>query len=174
MLRFLRFWWRCCRIAIRGNSSFANDWQWMLGTPVAAGIAAFVAGKIGVTTLTTGNPILDAFLVALAAFVLTWLIAFWVRLLGAPIDILEQEQEKARAAELMLAQITQPHPNWPISELFHYIRPDLLERTDGDVENIWEIVGNDIRDQASLGRLKIWGRNCSSRCIRRTKHLAID
>jgi hypothetical protein len=158
MKRFLQFWWRCCSIAITGNSSFANSWQWMFGAPVVAVIAALMAQNIGVTTLTSGNQILDIFLAALAAFAITWLVAFWMRLLRAPVDLFYAGQEKVHAAEARLAAGAQPYPNWPIHELFSYIRPDLLERTDDEVEDTWEIVGNDIRDQASLGRLKIWGR----------------
>jgi hypothetical protein len=49
-------------------------------------------------------------------------------------------------------------PDWPIHELFSHIRPDLLIRTDDDVGNTWDEIGDDVRDQAAIGRLKIWGR----------------
>jgi hypothetical protein len=157
MRRFFQFWWQCCRIAFKGNSSFANSWQWMFGTPAVALIAYFAA-RNGLTELTTGHLILDAFLVALAAFIITWSVAFLVRLLRAPVDLVDAQIERARDVEAKLAAIVKPYPDWPIHELFSYIRPDLLERVDNGVGDVWDIVGNDIRDQASLGRLKIWGR----------------
>jgi hypothetical protein len=52
----------------------------------------------------------------------------------------------------------EPFPNWPISELFSYIDPDMLTRADCHVDQLWDKIGNQIRDYASVGRLKIWGR----------------
>jgi hypothetical protein len=49
-------------------------------------------------------------------------------------------------------------PNWPISDLFSYIDPNLLTRDDSHVDQLWDKIGNQIRDYASVGRLKIWGR----------------
>ena len=48
--------------------------------------------------------------------------------------------------------------DWPIHELFSYIDPQLLERVDNGVSNRWDEIGNDIRDQAALGHLNIYGR----------------
>lgn len=47
----------------------------------------------------TGNKILDAMLVALAAFVVTWLVAFAVRLFNAPATLYRAEHEKAEQLE---------------------------------------------------------------------------
>lgn len=66
------------------------------------------------------------------------------------------EREKRLAAEAQIAVV--PRPDWPIHELFCLINPDFLDRTDDRVDESWDKVGNDIRDQASLGHLKIWGR----------------
>jgi hypothetical protein len=158
MRRFFQFWWQCCRIAFKGNSSFANDWQWMFGTPAVTAVGTYFAARNGVTELTTGQPILDAFLVAFAAFVITWSVAFFIRLLRAPVGLLDDQIERARAVEAKFGAIMKPYPDWPIHELFSYIRPDFLERVDSEVGDEWDIVANDIRDQASLGRLKVWGR----------------
>jgi hypothetical protein len=158
MRRFFQFWWYCCRIAFKGNSSFANSWQWMFGTPVVLAVGAYFAARGGVTQLTTGYPALDAFVVALAGFVITWLVAFFVRMLRAPVDLLDTQIERARNVEAKLGALVKPYPDWPIHELFSYINPDFLERVDSEVGDAWDIVGNDIRDQASLGRLKVWGR----------------
>ncbi len=48
-----------------------------------------------------------------------------------------------------------PFPDWPIRELFFYIRPDLV---DNHTDHTWEKVGLEIKDKLSIGQLKIWGR----------------
>lgn len=48
-----------------------------------------------------------------------------------------------------------PFPDWPIRELFFYLRPDLV---DDHRKNLWEKVGLEIRDNLAVGRLLIWGR----------------
>jgi hypothetical protein len=98
MRRFFSFWWQCARIAFWGNTAFANDWQWLFGVPAASGLAAFVASRRGATDLTTTYPILDGILAALAAFIITWVVAFLVRLLNAPVQL--DKQNAARLREL--------------------------------------------------------------------------
>jgi TIR domain len=49
-------------------------------------------------------------------------------------------------------------PDWPIHGLFTHVNPDLLARVDDGVGDSWDEIGNDIRDHAALGLLKIWGR----------------
>lgn len=44
--------------------------------------------------MSTGNPIADGFLVALGAFVVTWSIAFMVRLAEAPVNLYHEEKKK--------------------------------------------------------------------------------
>jgi hypothetical protein len=158
MRRFFQFWRQCCGLAFKGNSSFANGWQWMFGTPFVTAVGAYLAARSGVTELTTGYPILDAFVAALAAFIITWFVAFCVRLLRVPVNLVDIQIERTRAAEARLLAMARPYPDWPIHELFTHIRPDLLDRVDKEVENTWDRVGNDVRDQAALGRLKTWGR----------------
>ena len=90
-----RFWILVLKRARLGAASYANDWQWVFGAPAVAAFAgAFVASDKGMTTVTTGNSILDAFLAALAAFIVTWLIAFGINLIKAPAQLLREEQEK--------------------------------------------------------------------------------
>jgi hypothetical protein len=72
--------------------------------------------------------------------------------------IWKTEREDRLAAEAKIRAGVQRRPDWPIHELFSHINPDFLERRDDGVGDAWDIVGNDIRDQASLGHLKIWGR----------------
>jgi hypothetical protein len=52
----------------------------------------------------------------------------------------------------------EPFPNWPINELFSYVDPDLLTCVHNQVDQSWDRIGNQIRDYASVGRLKVWGR----------------
>ena len=88
-------------------------------------------------------------LLALTAVVSFIFSSFWVWKI---------EREKRLAIEASLALATKPFPNWPIHEVFSYIQPDVLERPREGTKDRWDEVGDDIRDQASLGRLKIWGR----------------
>jgi hypothetical protein len=51
-----------------------------------------------------------------------------------------------------------PLPDLPIQDLFSHIDPEFLTRTDEAVGDRWDVVGDQIRDRAALGALKIWGR----------------
>jgi hypothetical protein len=95
MRKFFGFWWLCICIAFKGNTAFANDWQWLLGVPVCSALAVFLARKQGVTELSTGNATADVFLAALGAFVVTWLFAFAVRIANAPVILYYKEKRKA-------------------------------------------------------------------------------
>jgi hypothetical protein len=99
MRRFISFWWRCLRTAFRGNAAFANDWQWMFGIPVCSGIANSIASQRGMTELSTGYPIADGFLGALAAFVVTWSVAFLVRLVNAPVGLYHEQKDRVDKLE---------------------------------------------------------------------------
>src|ERR1700722_17282725 len=79
MRQFFSFWWRCTKIAAKGNSSFANDWQWVYANPIVSGLGAVVIGTIGGAApslahlwggseMTTGHPATDAFIGALCAY----------------------------------------------------------------------------------------------------------
>jgi hypothetical protein len=153
MRQFFSFWWMCAKKAFWGNTAFANDWQWVFGVPAVTGLVGFLASNKGASELSTGYPIFDGILSALAAFIVTWCVAFVVRLLNAPVllyqglkDIIEPHQED------------KPLPDLPIHDLFSYIDPEFLTRTDDSVGDRWDQVGNDVRDRAALGALKIWGR----------------
>jgi hypothetical protein len=95
MRQFFQFWRLCIRIAFRGNTAFANDWQWLLGIPICSAIAAFIAGRQGITELSSGNATVDVFLAAFGAFVVTWLFAFAVRIANAPVILYYEEKRKA-------------------------------------------------------------------------------
>lgn len=99
MRRFFQFWWDCSKFAFWGNTAFANDWQWVFGIPALSGVAGYVAVNKGVAELSTGYPILDGFLAALGAFVVTWMVAFLVRLLNAPVDLFHHQKDRADRLE---------------------------------------------------------------------------
>jgi hypothetical protein len=95
MRRFFKFWWLCVRVALKGNSAFANSWQWLLGVPIFSLFALWLGRKLGVPEFSTGNATWDAFLAASGAFVVTWLVAFGVRFLNAPVILYHEEKKKA-------------------------------------------------------------------------------
>ncbi len=97
MSKFLHFWGLCIARAFRRNAAFANDWQWMFGIPAVTGLLVYVASVkgIAVTDLTTGNLVLDAFLIAFAAFLVTWVVAFCARLVHVPAILYYEEKDRA-------------------------------------------------------------------------------
>ena len=99
MRRFFALWWICARQAFRGNSAFANDWQWAFGNPLTAllgpGVLAFV---FGTAAWTTGSGIFNTFLVAATVFVTTWLVAFVVRLVSLTSEAYHFEKEQGDLA----------------------------------------------------------------------------
>jgi hypothetical protein len=111
MRRFISFWWMCAKQAFWGNTAFANDWQWMFGIPAATAAGALLARVMGVRELTSGNAIFDVFLAGLVAFIITWLVAFVVRLASAPVTLYYEERDRAdrlfvaRGEEAVLAEI---------------------------------------------------------------------
>jgi hypothetical protein len=88
------FWRACVKRAAHGSSAFANDWQWLLGFPALAAFLWlldrwFGEGAVSLNT----NTAVGAFAAAGAAFIITWLIAFVLR-------IFKYYEEKARADTL--------------------------------------------------------------------------
>ena len=110
MRRFFAFWWECARTAFKGNSAFANDWQWLVGYPTTAVILwiigyfyAELSGKIEVT-LTTGA--LGALGAAAIAYFITWLAAFVVRFLNQPAQLFDEQKSRADRLQERLEQIS--------------------------------------------------------------------
>jgi hypothetical protein len=99
MQRFFSFWWLCARKAAKGNSAFANDWQWLLGYPaVAAGLwvlGLFYAEFSGAMQVTLATGAVGALAAAFIAFVITWVVAFVVRLFYEPVSLFHQQKERA-------------------------------------------------------------------------------
>jgi hypothetical protein len=89
----------CARKAFWGNTAFANDWQWVFGVPLVSGLLGYFASRKGTSELSTGYPILDGVLTALGAFVVTWCVAFLVRLFDAPAVLFQQQKDRADALD---------------------------------------------------------------------------
>ncbi len=102
MRDFFSFWWMCAKAAFRGNTAFANDWQWVFGVPALAGLGSWIAAQRGATELSTGYPTADAFLAALGAFIVTWCVAFVVRLLNTPVVLLKKLQAAKPGSQVVL------------------------------------------------------------------------
>jgi len=96
MSRFLAFWRMCAGHAVVGNSAFDKDWQWAFGNPMSAMLGpAVLAFLSGTADIITGSTIANAFLAAFFAFVVTWLVAFLVRLFSLPAEYYYTEKERA-------------------------------------------------------------------------------
>lgn len=98
-MRSWSFWKECAKRANKGTSAFANDWQWVYGTPLASAIGVYIASNKGATWVTTGYPIADAFLAALAAFIITWAVAFLHRLYKTAPEMFREQRERVLELE---------------------------------------------------------------------------
>jgi hypothetical protein len=121
-------------------TAFTSRWFIAMSGPISVPAA--------IAALYVENPTAKILLglTACTAFVLC---SFW---------IWKIEREKRNDAEAKLGAVVAAFPDWSIHELFTHIRPDLLSRVDSRVGDTWDEVGNEIRDHAALGNLKLWGR----------------
>jgi hypothetical protein len=112
MGKIFNFWWMCVKRAAPGNSSFANDWQWVFGAPIwtwaigtstVAGLAKYF--EEGQGSMSTGSPALDAFLVATVVFVITWLVVFMWRVFSSASKFYYEEKDRADALQQQLAHV---------------------------------------------------------------------
>lgn len=106
MHQFLSFWWRCARIAAKGSFAFANDWQWLFGIPILAGLFSYIRGTATVTFFS--NAIIDGIVVAAIVFAITWLVGLGIRLANAPVRLFYREKDRADAATHALTEKTTP------------------------------------------------------------------
>ena len=93
------FWGECAKRARKGTGSFANDWQWVFGVPLASAAGVYLASFTGAAGMTTGYPILDAFLAAFIAFLITWVVAFVIRAYRAAPALFYEQKERADRLE---------------------------------------------------------------------------
>jgi hypothetical protein len=88
MREAFNFWCRCAVYAAKGTVAFANDWAWLFGVPATVVIIQVVAAGSGNSM--TGSIVIDALLSGAIAFVVTWMVIFLVRLIGAPAALYKQ------------------------------------------------------------------------------------
>jgi hypothetical protein len=102
MRRFFSFWWMCAKRAFRGNSAFANDWQWLIGYPATALIiwllAFWYGGLSGRIELTLSTGAVGALVAAAAAYVITWATSFVAQVFNAPVELYHELQNRLAAS----------------------------------------------------------------------------
>jgi hypothetical protein len=150
MERALIFWWECLKDAWRGSLERANAWSWIVGLAVVAGGARLSGYQLKVP-----EDVQELFAYGIVLIGAALIVFFCIRLLGAPTRLYWRERDGRSSCEASFDALAAPDADWRIHELFSHIQPDLLEQPD---EHAWERIGNDIRDEFSLGRLKVWGR----------------
>jgi hypothetical protein len=104
MRRFFVFWCDCARIAARGGSS----WQWLVGIPIVAAVASYLAAKWTADVTVFGNVITDGLAAAFATLIITWAARFLVRLTNAPVTLYYGVDARAETAEQQLAEHFSP------------------------------------------------------------------
>ncbi len=151
----------CARKAFWGNTAFANDWQWVFGVPVISGLVGFLAANKGASELTTGYPILDGILTAFGAFVVTWSVAFLVRLFNAP--ALLYREAKGASASVSGAVVRDVWLYDAICRMFLGrwekipIVDGHLDLTASGFQSIHDLI-NQVKQLAFDDRLPIWGK----------------
>jgi hypothetical protein len=151
---FWRWFDRAARMDFAANVvGWFWDWRaWTLST-VAAVMGGIISKLDGWSNTVVFLSTLSAGLIVAIVFaLLKW--AFSSR--TSTKDLFPEQHVLTSKTELPIPP--DPYPDWPIHELFTHIDPGLLSRTDESVGDTWDNIGNDIKDHASLGRLKIWGR----------------
>jgi hypothetical protein len=160
MGEFLKFQWLCAKEAWRGSFILANAWYGLWG-PVLIWLGSYWWGHPLKLSVNLDRYAIGLVLACLAA---TWVGLLIARFLIAPAQLYWGQYKKARKLETDIANLSAAEegsdsgPNWLIHDLFTHVDPNLLSRTDEEVGDRWDEIGNDIRDQAAVGRLKIWGR----------------
>lgn len=106
--QYVVYWSRCAKQAARRNAAFANDWQWMFGIPIFLGLLSYFSTE-KIEVIVRDHPILSSVLVALGAFVITWLIAFFVRLIRVPVEGDYENRKKIGDLESKLRTFREPN-----------------------------------------------------------------
>jgi hypothetical protein len=156
--RIWRWYDRAGRLDFAGTMlGWVFDWKTWLFSAMGGGVTLLWAAIDGRSSL-------DVWLLALMATACMIIIISGVAALWQRVAYVGGERVTARthftAPSANQAQVTAltTGPDWPIHDLFTHINPDLLVRVDDGVGDSWDEIGNDIRDHAALGQLKIWGR----------------
>lgn len=93
--------------ARRGSTSFANDWQWVIGIPASAWVVTAFHAK-GTAEFFASGTQFAAFTNALAAFVITVLASILIRLFIEPADLFYSEERRAILSEEELKKSRAP------------------------------------------------------------------
>jgi len=113
MRQFFSFWWQCAKVASKGNSAFANDWQWLIGYPATAVLlwilAYFYAELSGRIEVTLATGALGLFVAALVAYLLTWVASFMGRFLNAPVLLYQGGKETVKPIRLREIEAQENH-----------------------------------------------------------------
>jgi hypothetical protein len=84
MRKAVSYWIKVGGRARKGASEFANDWQWVYGTPALAAVLWLLGKSFGGADMTLPQDAFGAFLAALFAFALTWTVKFAIELVTIP------------------------------------------------------------------------------------------
>ena len=92
MRKHFAFLWLCVREALPGNAAPANDWQWVVaspmwqffGTGIGAALGGFTSRYWDWVPAMTPDTVLGTLLGGLFGFAVTWLIVFLIRCLRSP------------------------------------------------------------------------------------------
>jgi hypothetical protein len=165
MAKQFQFWLRCIHHTWRGCWTRANELASLLGggllTAVLWACSPYLSERgwveaptsfLGVTALATAS--------ALASIVLAFIVIFFTRFALAPAQVYSEQRELADGLQRDLERIqsgwrSSAEPNWTIRDVFFYLEPNAL---DEPKKALWEQASVRIRDAATLGRLKVWGR----------------
>jgi hypothetical protein len=162
MRTFFNFWWRCIKNAFWGNSSFANDWAWFWGIPIASGLGAYISARQGAANLSTGYPILDGLVAAFVAYLITWLIAFFIRLLREPVDLFHAEKSRADQWERWIHDYTQPtRDTWFQHAIFYVVHrawPTKEDRLADTPRDAVESALTQLQQAAVDRQIAVWGK----------------
>jgi hypothetical protein len=152
MLKTLKFWWCCIKLAWAGAFTLANAWQGLWGTILFWAFGFWRGIPVTIPDKVDGYALLFLF----GSLGVTWVGVFIFQFLIAPATLYWEQRERADKlnAELKIAQKQRDADDakWTINELFQHIDPDCLDN------DRYEKVGDELRDVLSTGRLQMWGR----------------
>lgn len=125
---------------------------WLLTEPLTNALMGWIDEELGISSLFMQHALIFAWHYGIPAALIAFGAWFLIqpRLSGWPKSGAAKDESNASPVI-----DTTPFPDWTIRELFYYLRPDVVD--DKDME-LWKLVGSEVQDQLSIGRLQIWGR----------------
>lgn len=148
-------YWSRARERAWGETRRAFRWEDTERVVIQVSVAAVALVFIWVIGGEESTKTIIARLVATAAIIGVVPVVFLSKLLAVP-AVMEADMK----AELDLLRIPEggPQPDWPVRELFEYLRP---EGADSRTSSWYEKVGRDILDKVGTCHLTLWGRERS-------------